>query len=169
MTAIYREYSIWAELEHSFAWAMITFDLCQYAYWCHGYTQSQVIKRHYTEPPHINSLPPSGTIWQHTPWSTLAQVMACCLTAPSHNLNQCWLHILVQSTIQRSPRDQWLKTFPPIHIYCHGIHRTPYILDKHFHLRRINRLTNNSKTSRWFLLRFKFTRILYWWVPAKGI
>ena len=25
------------------------------------------------------------------PWSTLAQVMACCLMAPSHYLNQCWL------------------------------------------------------------------------------
>ena len=24
--------------------------------------------------------------------STLAQVMACCLTAPSHYLNQCWLY-----------------------------------------------------------------------------
>ena len=24
-------------------------------------------------------------------WPTLVQVMACCLTAPSHNLNQCWL------------------------------------------------------------------------------
>ena len=24
-------------------------------------------------------------------WTTLAQVMACCLTAPSHYLNQCWL------------------------------------------------------------------------------
>ena len=26
-------------------------------------------------------------------WPTLAQVMACCLTAPSHYLNQCWLII----------------------------------------------------------------------------
>ena len=25
--------------------------------------------------------------------STLAQVLACCLTAPSHYLNQCWLNI----------------------------------------------------------------------------
>ena len=27
-------------------------------------------------------------------WSTLGQVMACCLVAPSHNLNQCWLENL---------------------------------------------------------------------------
>ena len=26
-------------------------------------------------------------------WSTLVQVMACCLKAPSHYLNQCWLII----------------------------------------------------------------------------
>ena len=30
---------------------------------------------------------------RHRSWSTLAQVMACCLTAPSHYLNQRWLII----------------------------------------------------------------------------
>ena len=38
----------------------------------------------------INSLGPSDAVWRHRPWSTLAQVMACCPLAPSHNLNQCW-------------------------------------------------------------------------------
>ena len=32
-------------------------------------------------------------IWRQRSGSTLAQVMACCLTAPSHYLNQCWLII----------------------------------------------------------------------------
>ena len=41
----------------------------------------------------INSLGPSDAIWRHRSGSTLAQVMACCLTAPSHYLNQCWLII----------------------------------------------------------------------------
>ena len=41
----------------------------------------------------INSLWPSDTIWQQRSGSTLAQVMACCLAAPSHYLNQCWLMI----------------------------------------------------------------------------
>ena len=41
----------------------------------------------------INSLRPSDAIWRHSCGSTLAQVMACCLTAPSHYLNQCWLII----------------------------------------------------------------------------
>ena len=41
----------------------------------------------------INSLWSSDTIWRQRSGSTLAQVMACCLTAPSHYLNQCWLII----------------------------------------------------------------------------
>ena len=35
----------------------------------------------------------SNTIWWYRSGSTLAQVMACCLMAPSHYLNQCWLNI----------------------------------------------------------------------------
>ena len=31
--------------------------------------------------------------WQHRSRSTLVQVMACCLMAPSHYMNQCWLII----------------------------------------------------------------------------
>ena len=38
----------------------------------------------------FSSLWPSDAIWWQS-GSTLAQVMACCLTAPSHYLNQCWL------------------------------------------------------------------------------
>ena len=41
----------------------------------------------------INSLCPSDTIWRQRSGSTLAQVMACCLAAPSHYLNKCWLII----------------------------------------------------------------------------
>ena len=35
----------------------------------------------------------SDAIWQHRSGSALAQVTACCLTATSHYLNQCWLII----------------------------------------------------------------------------
>ena len=41
----------------------------------------------------LNSLWPGDAIWRHGTRSTLAQVMVCCLTAPSHYLNQCWLVI----------------------------------------------------------------------------
>ena len=37
-----------------------------------------------------NLLWPGDAIWLHRARSTLPQVMACCLTAPSHYLNQCW-------------------------------------------------------------------------------
>ena len=33
---------------------------------------------------------PSDAIWWHRFGSTLAQVMACCLSVPSHYRNQCW-------------------------------------------------------------------------------
>ena len=41
----------------------------------------------------VKSLRPSDAIWRHRSGSILAQLMACCLTAPSHYLNQCWLII----------------------------------------------------------------------------
>ena len=31
--------------------------------------------------------------WQHRPGSTLAQIMVCCLTSPSHYMNQYWLFV----------------------------------------------------------------------------
>ena len=37
----------------------------------------------------VNSLWPSDAIWRHISGTTLAQVRACCLTAPSHYLNHC--------------------------------------------------------------------------------
>ena len=39
------------------------------------------------------SLGLSDAIWRQRSGSPLAQVMACCQTAPSHYLNQCWLII----------------------------------------------------------------------------
>ena len=41
----------------------------------------------------FNSLWPSDAIWWQKSQSTLAQVMACCLMAPSHYQNQWWLII----------------------------------------------------------------------------
>ena len=84
----------------------------------------------------INTLRPSDAIWRQWSWTTLAQVMACCLTAPSHYLNQCWLIIRgvlwhssekifagiaqginsgyqfekdILKIIFKSPRGQWVK------------------------------------------------------------
>ena len=47
----------------------------------------------------VNSLWHSDTIWRQRSGSTLAQVMACCLRALSHYLNQCWLIVSEVSDI----------------------------------------------------------------------
>ena len=82
----------------------------------------------------ISSLWPCDTIWRYRSESTLAQVMACCLIAPSHYLYQCWCIIEVQcrssqgnstrdtSTINhqnylskmssKSPRGHWVNNNP---------------------------------------------------------
>ena len=44
-------------------------------------------------PLELNSLGANDAIWRQRSGSILTQVMACCLTAPSHYLNQCWLVI----------------------------------------------------------------------------
>ena len=45
---------------------------------------------------------PSDNIQQHSTWSTLAQAMVCCPTAPSHYLNQCCL--LISAILRHSPK-----------------------------------------------------------------
>ena len=45
-----------------------------------------------TRPQWVNFIVPSEGIWRHRSGSTLAQVMACCLTGPGH-CNQGWLPI----------------------------------------------------------------------------
>ena len=84
--------------------------------------------------PIIKLLWPNDAIWWHTSGSTLAQVMACCLTAPSHNLNQCLLPISdvlwhpsesnftahAQATFEvmaTPPRDQWVNSLAPGRFY----------------------------------------------------
>ena len=73
--------------------------LVQVMAWCHQATShylSQCWPRpmspfDVTRPEWVNSLQPSGAIWRHRTWSTLIQVMAWCLMAPSYHLNKCWL------------------------------------------------------------------------------
>ena len=43
--------------------------------------------------PQLKPIRASDAIWRWRSWSTLVQVMACCLTAPSHYMNQGWLII----------------------------------------------------------------------------
>ena len=54
----------------------------------------------------INSLWPCDAIWRHRSGSTLAQVMACCLMAPSHYPNQCW--VLINKVLHLRAISQWV-------------------------------------------------------------
>ena len=49
----------------------------------------------------LNSLCPNGAIGWCRSVSTLVQVMTCCITAPSHYLNQCWL--IISEVLCHSP------------------------------------------------------------------
>ena len=62
--------------------------------------------------PIINSLGPSDAIWHWRTWSTLVQVIACCLTAPSHYLNQCWL--IISKVLWHSSEDNIIDMKIPI-------------------------------------------------------
>ena len=55
----------------------------------------------------INSLWSSATL-RHRFGSTLVQVTACCLTAPSHYLDQCWL--LIREVLWLSPKSNFKGT-----------------------------------------------------------
>ena len=55
---------------------------------CYSYLQGANELTHYHCP-----LRPRDTIWWHRFGSSLAQVMACCLTATSHYLNQCCISL----------------------------------------------------------------------------
>ena len=91
----------------------------------------------------INSLWPSDATWDHRSGSTLAQVMACCLTAPRHTTNVdfssvrfCVIHLrtisqsaqgnILSNEIEnytskitaRYTRGQWVKKFDcAVHVY----------------------------------------------------
>ena len=74
---------LWSSLSHQRLWSYRNGTCCSGDNCCNYLTD--------THP--LNSLWPSDATWRHGSGSTLAQVMACCLTAPSHYLNQCWLII----------------------------------------------------------------------------
>ena len=63
---------------HGETWALFDTQCIVLSWGCSGYHM-------------IISLWPGDAIWrQKRSGSTLALVMACCLTAPSRHLNQCW-------------------------------------------------------------------------------
>ena len=64
---------------------------------------------------HINSLWPSDTELNHRFRSTLVQLMACCLMAQSHCLNQCWL--LISEVLWHSPESNFTVSAQASYLY----------------------------------------------------
>ena len=65
----------------------------------------------------VFSLGPSDTKWSHRSEWILAHVMACCLTTPSHYMDQCWLiitqvqcHSSEENILKRCLSQEWLKS-----------------------------------------------------------
>ena len=63
----------------------------------------------------INSLWPSDVIRRHKARFTLAQVMDCCLTAPSHYLNLCW--ITISEVLWHSPEGNFTGNAQDIYLW----------------------------------------------------
>ena len=55
----------------------------------------------------LNSSWPNNATWFHISRSTLAQVMACYLVAPSHYLKQCWL--ILKGVLRYSPEGNFTR------------------------------------------------------------
>ena len=88
----------------------------------------------------LQSLWPSYVIWWHVTGSTLVQVMACYLMAPSHYLNQCRL---ISSKVPRqSPDGDFIRCASSITLKI--IH-----LKFHWNLPAVNELTNSHHISSW--------------------
>ena len=89
---------------------------------CHQYRPRSMLPYAITRPLWVNSLWPSDAIWRQRSESTLAQVLACCLTAPSHYLEpMLTYHQWGSKTFTwkkfhvRCPNHQWLKwTWKPL-------------------------------------------------------
>ena len=100
----------------------------------------------------INLLCPSDIIWWHISGSTLAQVMASCLTSPSHYLNQCWLII---NKVQRYSHEwNFTRDIPTIN------HESE--LENH-----LTKLLSKSHRGQWVNINYISSMITY--RPSCGI
>ena len=67
----------------------------------------------------INSFWPTDVIWRHGAEPKLTQVMVCCLTVPSHYLNQCWR--IINGVLWHSDEGNFTSTHElyPQHVLTH--------------------------------------------------
>ena len=92
---------------------------------------------------------PSDTIWRHRPGSTLAQVMACWVMAPSNYLNQCRRHLssVTSTDIHLRTISQEIPQPPITKIRLEITH-----LKFHLNLLEANELTHSGLSMTWIIL-----------------
>ena len=77
----------------------------------------------------VHSVYPSDTIWHQRTWSTLVQVMACCLVAPRHYWNHCWL--IINEVLWHSSQDNshglYTKSSTQRHLKITLLNLQPYL------------------------------------------
>ena len=87
----------------------------------------------------VHSLWPRDTIWWHGSGSTLAQVMAWCLMAPSHYLKQCWL--IIKGVHWHSPESNFARNAHELNVQHlsvdHSVKFLSYIQWVHDHEARL--------------------------------
>ena len=76
----------------------------------------------------VNPLWPSDTIWWHWSRYTLAQLLACCLMAPSHYQNQRWVFVL--GVLWHSSESNFTISWTQPVICIWRLHRKFYLLSQ---------------------------------------
>ena len=100
----------------------------------------------------FNALCPSDAIRQYRSGSALAQVMACCLMAPSHYLNQCWL--IISGVLWHSPEGY---SYEMLKISTLDVSLKITNSRLHPHLPGTNELTCTGEQFQWILARISIT------------
>ena len=96
----------------------------------------------------INSQWPSDAIWCYRSGTTLAQVIACCLMAPSHYLNQCWL--IMSKVRWHSSKGNFARDTSSINYQNHFENYFSKISPKSPRGQRFNCISNNNPQNSFY-------------------
>ena len=110
----------------------------------------------------VNSLWPSDAMHRRRSWSILVHVMAYCLAAPRHYLNQCWLIINGISGIRLWVMLTWLLrvSIPRLCVQIAHLKSQPHILAAN-ELIKLHLIITTTKQNRvhilWVILHEDFS------------
>ena len=124
----------------------------------------------------LNSLLPSDAMWQHRSGPTLAQVMAWCLMAPSHYMNQCWLFI--SEVLWHSPESTFIVSAHMKILNIKLLHLLPHLpgtsklIKVQYSLKSQTCFHQSSFGHWWFEIMFRRPETIFqaaWWDDVNGL